>query len=182
DEHPYSPVKGWRSGPDPDDVRAAVRALLAAKDPLLYVGEGVLYAAATSELLQFAELAQVPVLTTLKAKSAFPENHPLSVGVRGSLAEHFLRKASLLFSIGSSLFPNRFSHAIPDADKKAIVQCTVDTLDINRRYKTHNAGTRDAKLTIAALAGELSAKTGGARKRPEVIEEIKKGKEAFLAK
>ena len=42
DEHPYAPVKGWRSGPDPDDVKAAIKALLAAKDPLLYVGEGVL--------------------------------------------------------------------------------------------------------------------------------------------
>jgi len=182
DEHPYAPVKGWRSGPDPDDVRSAVRTLLAAKDPLFYVGEGVLYADATSELLLLAELAQVPVLTTLKAKGAFPENHPLSVGVRGSLAEHFLKKADVLFSIGSSLFPNRFSHAIPDADKKTIVQCTVDTLDINRSYETRNAVIGDAKLTIAALAGELSAKTGGARKRPEVLEEIKKGKEAFLAK
>ena len=182
DEHPYAPVKGWRSGPDPDDVRSAVRTLLAAKDPLFYVGEGVLYADATSELLQLAELAQVPVLTTLKAKGAFPENHPLSVGVRGSLAEHFLKKADVLFSIGSSLFPNRFSHAIPDADKKTIVQCTVDTLDINRSYETRNAVIGDAKLTIAALAGELSAKTGGARKRPEVLDEIKKGKEAFLAK
>ncbi|HEV8437713.1 MAG TPA: thiamine pyrophosphate-dependent enzyme, partial [Methylomirabilota bacterium] len=140
------------------------------------------YADASSELLRFAELAQVPVLTTLKGKSAFPETHPLSVGVRGSLAEHFLRKCDLLFSVGSSLFPNRFSHAIPDADKKTIVQCTVDTLDINRSYETRNAVIGDAKLTVAALAGELSAKTGGARKRPELIEEIKKGKEAFVAK
>jgi thiamine pyrophosphate-dependent acetolactate synthase large subunit-like protein len=69
DEHPYSPVKGWRSGPDPDDVKSAVKALLAAKDPLLYVGEGVYYADATAELLKFAELAQVPVLTTLKARA-----------------------------------------------------------------------------------------------------------------
>ena len=68
DEHPYVPVKGWRSGPDPDDVKAAVKALLAAKAPLLHVGEGVLYADATSELRRFAELAQLPVLTTLKAK------------------------------------------------------------------------------------------------------------------
>ena len=66
DEHSYAPVKGWRSGPDPDDVTAAVKALLAAKDPLLYVGEGVYYADATSELVTFAEAAQVPVLTTLK--------------------------------------------------------------------------------------------------------------------
>src|SRR5437879_1204468 len=51
DEHPYAPVKGWRSAPDPDDVRAAVKALAAARDPLLHVGEGVLYADATGELL-----------------------------------------------------------------------------------------------------------------------------------
>jgi thiamine pyrophosphate-dependent acetolactate synthase large subunit-like protein len=181
-EHPYTPVKGWRSGPDPDDVKAAVRALLAAKDPLLHVGEGVLYADATDELRQFAELAQVPVLTTLKAKGAFPENHPLSVGVRGSLAEHFLRKADVLFSVGSSLFPNRFSHAVPDADKKTIVQCTVDTLDINRSYETRHAVIGDAKLTLQALTGELSDRTGGARKKPELIEEIRAGKQAFLAK
>jgi acetolactate synthase-1/2/3 large subunit len=180
DEHPYAPVKGWRSGPDPDDVRSAVRTLLAAKDPLFYVGEGVLYADATSELLQLAELAQVPVLTTLKAKGAFPENHPLSVGVRGSLAEHFLKKADVLFSIGSSLFPNRFSHAIPDADKKTIVQCTVDTLDINRSYETRHAVIGDAKLTLQALADELQAK--GARKQPAVLEEIKGQRQIFKDK
>ncbi len=182
DEHPYAPVKGWRSGPDPDDVKAAVAALLAATDPLLYVGEGVLYADATRELLQFAELAQVPVLTTLKGKSAFPENHPLSVGIRGSLAEHFLRKADVLFSIGSSLFPNRFSHAVPDADRKTVIQCTVDTLDINRSYETRHAVIGDAKLTLQALNTELSARTGGVRKKPALVEEIRAGKQAFLAK
>jgi acetolactate synthase-1/2/3 large subunit len=179
-EHPYAPVKGWRSGPDPDDVRSAIRALLAARDPLLYVGEGAVYADAAGELLQFAELAQTPVLTTLKAKGIFPENHPLSVGVRGSLAEHFLRKADVLFAIGSSLFPNRFSHAVPDADKKTIIQCTVDTLDINRSYETRHAVIGDARLTLQALIGELSAR--GARKRPELIEEIRAAKAEFLAK
>jgi acetolactate synthase I/II/III large subunit len=180
-EHPYSPVKGWRSGPDPDDVRAAARVLASAKDPLLFVGEGVLYADATAELLQLAELAQVPVLTTLKAKGAFPENHPLSVGVRGSHAEHFLRKADVLFAVGASLFPNRFSHAIPDADKKTIVQCTVDTLDINRSYETRHAVIGDAKLTLAALVNELSAR-GGPRKNPALLEEIKGAKATFQAK
>src|SRR5256712_11609570 len=157
DEHPYSPVKGWRSGPDPDDVKTAVKALLAAKDPLLYVGEGVYYADATSELLKFAELAHVPVLTTLKAKGAFPENHPLSVGVRGSLADHFLNKRDLLFSIGSSPFPNRVGHAVPNPDKKTIIQCTVDTLDINRSYETRYAVIGDAKLPPQALIGQGSA-------------------------
>src|SRR5262245_11702890 len=180
DEHPYAPVKGWRSGPDPDDVKTAVKALLGAKDPLLFVGEGVYYADATSELRQFAELAQVPVLTTLKGKGTFPENHPLAVGVRGSLAEHFLRKCDLIFSIGASLFPGRFSHALPDAGRKAIVQCTVDTLDINRSYETRHAVIGDAKLTLQALIEELS-KRGGGGKKPAVIEEIRGAKQKFLA-
>jgi acetolactate synthase I/II/III large subunit len=180
DEHPYAPVKGWRSAPDPDDVKAAVKTLLAAREPLLHVGEGVLYADATAELLRFAELAQVPVLTTLKAKGAFPENHPLSVGVRGSHAEHFLRKCDVLFSIGSSLFPNRFSHSIPDADRKTIVQCTVDTLDINRSYETRHAVIGDARLTLQALVDELAAR--GPRKRPELLEEIRGARAAFQAK
>jgi acetolactate synthase-1/2/3 large subunit len=182
DEHPYTPVKGWRSGPDPDDVTAAIKTLVAAKAPLLHVGEGVYYADATAELLKFAELAQVPVMTTLKAKGAFPENHPLSVGVRGSMTEHFLRKADVLFSIGSSLFPNRFSHAIPDAERKTIVQCTVDTLDINRSYETRQAVIGDAKLTLSALTEELSRRGGGGRKNQALLDEIRDAKTAFLAK
>jgi acetolactate synthase-1/2/3 large subunit len=180
DERPYTPVKGWRTGPDRDDVKAAVRALTDARAPLLYVGEGVLYADATAELLRFAELAQAPVLTTLKAKGAFPERHPLSVGVRGSLAEHFLNKCDLLLSVGSSLFPNRFSHAIPDAGRKTIIQCTVDTLDVNRSYETRHALIGDAKLTLQALIAELSGR-GGGRPNQALLVEIRAGKEAFQA-
>ena len=180
-QYPYTPVKGWRSAPDPDDVKAAVKALLAAKHPLLHVGEGVYYADATAELLQFAELAQMPVLTTLKAKGTFPENHPLSVGVRGSHAAHFLNKCDLLFSIGSSLFPNRFSHAVPEPEKKTIVQCTVDTLDINRSYETKHAVIGDAKLTLQALIAELS-KVGVSKKNGAVVEEIRGAKKVFQEK
>jgi len=181
DEHPYTPVKGWRSGPDPDDVVGAVKALQAAKKPLIYVGEGVYYADATAELLQFAELAQAPVLTTLKAKGAFPENHPLSVGVRGSHADHFLNSCDLIFGIGTSLFPNRFSHAIPNPGTKAIVQCNVDIIDLNRSYETKHAVVGDAKLTLKALAGELGAR-GAGTKNQAVLDEIKVAKDAFRAK
>jgi thiamine pyrophosphate-dependent acetolactate synthase large subunit-like protein len=183
DEHPYTPVKGWRSGPDPDDVRSAIAALLAAKDPMIYAGEGVLYADATDELRRFAELAQVPVLTTLKAKSALPESHPLSLGARGNLANMFLHKSDLIFSIGSSLFPNRFSHAIPDPASKTILQCTVDLLDINRSYETKYAVIGDAKLTLKALTAELLAqKSGGIKERPGLLDDIKAGREEFWAK
>jgi acetolactate synthase-1/2/3 large subunit len=89
----------------------------------------------------------------------------------------------VLFSIGSSLFPNRFSHVIPDAGVKTIVQCTVDLLDINRSYETKYAVIGDAKLTLRALSDELAAQTGGGvRKKSGLLDEIKAGKEAFMAK
>ena len=182
DRHPYVPVKGWRSAPDPEDVTAAVRALLAAKRPILYVGEGVYYADATAELLRFAELGVLPVLTTLKAKGAFPENHPLSLGVRGSLAAQFLKDCDLLFSIGSSLFPNRFSHAIPEPQNKTIIQCTVDTLDINRSFETRHALIGDAKLTLQALIAEFEKQSGESRKNPGLLEEIGAGRKEFEGK
>ncbi len=179
---PYAPVKGWRSAPDPDDVTAAIGALRAAKRPLLYAGEGVYYAQATDELLQFAELASLPVLTTLKGKGAFPEKHPLSLGVRGSLAAQFLQEADLIFSIGSSLFPNRFSHAIPEPQAKTIVQCTVDTLDINRSYETRHAVIGDAPLTLRALIAEYQKQAGGARTDQALLDSIRAGREVFQAK
>jgi len=182
-QHPYTPVKGWRTAPDPDDVVVAVRALLAAKRPLLYVGEGVYYGHATDDLLRFAELAQVPVMTTLKAKSAFPENHPLSVGVRGELATYFLQRCDLLFAIGSSLSPGRFSHAIPNPNDKTIVQCTLDELDINKSYRVDHAVVGDSGLALRALIQELSAQTGGGRRENhELADEIRAGREQLMVR
>jgi thiamine pyrophosphate-dependent acetolactate synthase large subunit-like protein len=180
-EHPYLPVKGWKWAPDPDDVKAAVKALLAAKKPLLYVGDGVFYADACAELLQFAEMAQVPVLTTLKGKSTFPENNPLSVGVRGEVASKFLSESDLVFGIGSSLSPARFSHTIPVG--KTIVQCCIDASDINKGNTTNIAVIGDAKFTLKALIEELGKQTGGGKKKDAaLLAEIAEAKKAFMEK
>ena len=80
---PYFAPKGYKAGPNPEDVNTAVDLLLNAKNPLIYAGEGVIYAGASAELRELAELANAPVITTLKAKGAFPENHPLFVGRKG---------------------------------------------------------------------------------------------------
>jgi acetolactate synthase-1/2/3 large subunit len=159
---PYRPVKGWKSAPDPADVRTAVGLLLAARNPLIYAGEGVIYAGASEDLKALAELVNVPVITTLKAKGAFPENHPLFVGVRGDQVAHYLNKSDLILAVGSSLSPGRFSHAIPDAAKKTIIHCNVDELHINKMYPTAHAVIGDARLALQALRQEVSDRTSGA--------------------
>jgi thiamine pyrophosphate-dependent acetolactate synthase large subunit-like protein len=97
------------------------------------------------------------------------------------VANHFLRECDLLFAIGSSLSPGRFSHAIPDAGQKTIVQCTLDTLDINKSYAVDHAVIGDASLTLQALIDELSSR-GAAHKKPMLIEEITQAKARFMAK
>ncbi len=182
DEYPYTPVKGWRSAPDPDEVKAVAKAILAAKNPLIYAGEGVLYAQATDALRELAEMAQLPVLTTLKAKSAFPENHPLSVGVRGELAVHFLKKCDLLLVVGASLSPGHFAHVIPDAQHKTLVHCSVDASDINRSYRADYALIGDAQLALQALVQEISARGGVTKPNTELIAEIRAAKAQMMSK
>ncbi|MBM3189582.1 MAG: hypothetical protein FJZ90_12765 [Chloroflexi bacterium] len=181
--HPYAPVKGWRSAPDPGDISEAVGLLLEAERPLLYVGEGIYYADAVSELRRFAELAQAPVLPTLKAKSVFPEHHALAIAIRGEPASHFLQTCDLVLAIGTSLGSGHFRHSIPDAGRKKIIHCTVDPTDINRRYPTAHAVLGDARLVLAALSEELSARTGGLGRRDDrTLAEIAATRGALKAK
>ena len=112
---PYIPVKGWKTVPDPDDVKSAAQVITQAKSPLIYAGEGIVYGQASAELVEFAELTNAPVVSTLKGKGVFPESHPLFVGVRGDHVTKYLTDSDVIFAVGSSLSPGRFSHGIPNA-------------------------------------------------------------------
>src|ERR1041384_4695495 len=180
---PCRPVKGWKSAPDPADVRAAIDLLLQAKNPLIYAGEGVIYAGASDELKALAELVNVPVITTLKAKGAMPEDHPLFVGVRGDQVGHYLNKSDLILAIGSSLSPGRFSHGIPDPATKTIIHCNVDELHINKMYPMAQAVIGDARLTLQALRQEVSSRgTGAGRNAGDVAAEVRAARDQALAR
>ncbi|MFQ5684674.1 MAG: thiamine pyrophosphate-binding protein, partial [Candidatus Binatia bacterium] len=120
------PVKSTRTAGDSQDIAEAARALLQARSPVIHAGQGVLYAEAWDELVELAELLQAPVMSSLEGKSAFPENHPLSLGTGAVTMTrpvyHFLRQADVVFGIGCSftryvMYPN-----IPPG--KVIIQAT----------------------------------------------------------
>ena len=179
---PYHPVKGWKSAPDPQDVSLAVDLLAKAENPLIYAGEGVVYAGASQELLALAELANAPVITTLKGMGAFPGNHPLFVGVRGDHVTSYLNRSDLILAVGSSLSPGRFSHGIPNAAAKTIIHCNVDELHVNKVYPTAQAVIGDAKYTLQALTDELATRPSRGGKSPEdVALEVKAERDAGLA-
>jgi acetolactate synthase-1/2/3 large subunit len=181
----YKPVKATKSAGDPDDIKVVAKALLAAKDPVIRAGIGVLYAEAWDELVELAELTQIPVYTTMNGKSAFPEDHPLALGAGGNsypkMIRHFTNKTDLVFAIGSSCTKDGFTFTIPDG--KRIIQCTIDERDINKDYPLEHAIIGDAELVLRQLIDEIKAQIGaGGKKDDSVVSEIKNVKDEWLAK
>lgn len=177
----YTPVRPVRGAGDPADVRAAVRILLRAKRPILHVGQGVLWAEASEELRAFAELVQVPVMTTLPGKSAFPENHPLALGTGGyagtAMVDQFLKGADVVLGIGCSFTNTLFAVPIPSG--KTIVHVTNNEADLNKDVPADHAVLGDAKLVLRQLLEE--AKQQGRPERGNLTQEIAAAKEAWLA-
>ncbi len=176
----YTPPLAYRSAGAAADVKAAVELLLAAKRPVLQAGQGVLWAEAWDELRELAELLQIPVVTTMAGKSAFPEDHPLSLGAGGHSmtqnAAEFLVKSDLIFGLGASFAKGSFSHPIP-AGKK-IVQVVSDGRDLNKDYVVTRAIIGDAKLVLQQIIAEVKA--AGVKAPDGVADEVRRSKDAFL--
>ena len=182
EEIEYTPVSGNRTAPDPVDIKAIADVLLKANDPVIHAGQGVLYAEATDDLVELAEMLQVPVLTTMVGKSGFPENHPLALGAAVGTAPkpllHFLKKADVVFGIGCSFMRTNWGPQI--ADGKVLLHSTSDRSDINRDRMADHAAIGDAKLVIRALIDEIGSRNGQASRREGVADEIAAVKREWL--
>jgi len=186
DAHPlfYKPVMGTKTMADPEVVAASVKAIGAAKKPLIHAGGGVLYAEAWAELREFAELLQIPVMTTLPGKSCFPENHPLSLGCGGLAGPRavalYLAESDLIFGVGCSLSISFFAAPIPRG--KVAVQLTVDERDLNKDYPAEFLMMGDAKLVLRQMIEEAKRQLGadGRKGDHRVAGEIKTVKEEWL--
>jgi acetolactate synthase-1/2/3 large subunit len=153
----YVPCKKSRYGPDPADVAVVAKELATSKNLVIYAGQGIHYAKAWDELKVLAELLHAPVTTTIQGKSAFPENHPLSLGTAGRSCPQQLTdtmlEADTVFAIGCSLASTFFGISLPDGPK--LIHSTLDPHDINRERQADHALVGDAQLTIRALIKEL---------------------------
>jgi thiamine pyrophosphate-dependent acetolactate synthase large subunit-like protein len=176
----YTPPERPRSAADPAKVVEAVRLLLGAERPIIYAGQGVLWAEATDELVTFAELVGVPVMTSYIGKSAFPENHPLALGAGGAALSagiyHLLPKSDLVFGIGSSLLRSLGAHGIPAG--RTIVQATSDPDDLGIEYPIACGLVGDAKLVLGQLIEEARRQQAGSRPAAAITEEIAEAKAA----
>ncbi len=160
---PALALPGYRlpGAPDPELIRRAAELLRQARRPVLYVGGGVIKAGAHAELLALAELAQAPVTTTLMARGAFPDPHPLALGMPGMhgcyTAVSALQEADLLVALGAR-FDDRVTGRLADfAPRAKVVHADIDPAEIGKNRVPDVPITGDVRATLAGLVDSLAA-------------------------
>jgi acetolactate synthase I/II/III large subunit len=181
----YKPVRRVAFAPAPSDVDAAAAALIKAKRPLIYAGQGVHYAKAWKELKDVVELIEAPITTSLEGKSSFPETHALSTGSGGvayskSVFEE-VNNSDLVFGVGASFTATGFGIRFPTKDKE-FIHNTNEPGDINKNILTNYPLLGDSKLALSmlheALKDRLKGKPRGLTK--SVAARIKKDNDGWM--
>jgi len=160
----YRPV----SKPHAKQVREAARMLTEAKRPVLYIGGGVLKARATTELRVLAELTEAPVVTTLMARGAFPDSHPLHLGMPGMhgtvAAVTALQKADLIVALGTR-FDDRVTGKLSSfAPNAKIVHADIDPAEISKNRTADVPIVGDCREVIADLVVAVQSEHAAGRR------------------
>ncbi len=146
----------------PMQIRAAIELIERAERPVLYVGGGVIKAEASEELLAFAEASNVPVVTTLMARGAFPDDHPLALGMPGMhglyTATTAIQKSDVLVSVGAR-FDDRVT-GNPDyfAPEAKVIHIDVDPAEIGKVRVAEVPIVGDARSVLTDLLSALSSR------------------------
>jgi len=170
----YEPAIAARYGPDIADVRRAAEALVEAKRPVIYAGQGIHWARAWEPLKRLAELLTAPVATSLQGKSAFPEDHPVSLGAAGHsfppMVPHFLAQADWILGVGCSFTETNFGLAMPKGKK--FIHATLDPDHLNKDVRADIGLIGDAAVTLEALCAEVEQRINKPRDSTAFCREI----------
>ncbi|MCW8893204.1 MAG: biosynthetic-type acetolactate synthase large subunit [Deltaproteobacteria bacterium] len=143
-------------------IEKAAKMILEAKKPVLYIGGGINLSAANDELLKLAEMTKIPVTTTLMAMSAFPQRHPLALGMLGMhgtfYANMSVTECDLLIAVGSR-FDDRVTGRIDSfAEKAKVIHVDIDPTSIGKNVLVSLPIVGDLKDVLGKLLGSLEQK------------------------
>jgi acetolactate synthase I/II/III large subunit len=184
---PYTKTRRVRFGPDPYDIDKLLELMRESKRPLVYVGRGALWSGATEDLIRVAEAFALPVMATLPAKGAMPEDHPLCLGLGGypravystGQAKKFAEEADLVIALGCSFRQHATSSWLSKPAHAKLVQVDIDPAELHKNYVADLVMLSDIQLFLQALLQQGTQKLSGWRKGmngvvAEEISELKK--------
>src|SRR6187455_1262096 len=159
-------LPGWKPPVrvHPRQIAAAAEALAAAEKPVLYVGGGTINADACAELRELAEAGGIPVVTTLMAKGAFPDSHPLAYGAPGmhgsKWANWAMNKCDLLVAVGSRFDDRVTGKLAAFAPGATVIHLDIDSAEISKLRQADIPVVGPLKQVLTDLADELRALHG----------------------
>ena len=166
-----------------------VESLLSAKQPLLYVGGGILLAEAAIELRELAEHLQLPVAHTIMGKGALPDDHPLILGMTGFWGTRFIndktRKADWILALGT-----RFSEADCSSWEEAytfrmpptrLIHIDIDAAEIGRNYPVEIGAVADLKEALKVLLRVARRLAPKGVQRPKLVAQMAANRAKFSA-
>ena len=164
----FGRVPAFRPAPEPEAVREAVGLLAKAQRPIIVAGGGVVVSQARAELVQLAEKLQIPVATSLTAKDAILDRHPLTVGVAGiysrACANQAIAEADLVFFVGAHAGGQVTANWKIPAVGTPVIQLDIDPQQLGRNYPNAVSLHADAKVGLRHMIDAAQAKSPAAAK------------------
>jgi acetolactate synthase I/II/III large subunit len=151
---------------DRRQIRAAIALLAEAEKPLIMAGNGVIMASAAPELLELAERTGIPVITTLHGKGAFPDDHPLCLGMPGMHGwvhvNRAIQECDVLLNIGGRLDDRVTGNVSGFAPRARIIHVDIDPSEIGKNVRADIPIVGDARQVLRSMLEEMPAReTGG---------------------
>jgi len=155
----------------PKQIKEAARLILAARQPILYVGGGVLKARAAEALRELAELTDIRVVTTLMARGAFPDDHPLCLGMPGMHGNYTavtaMQRSDLLIALGARFddrVTGRLDGFAPDAK---VIHADIDPAELGKVRRPDVPIVGDCRLVIEELVTAIRDLQAGGTEAPD---------------
>ena len=158
-ENTFTSRPALRPEPSDDAVREAAQVISRSQRPVIVAGGGVTSSSAQQEVVELAEMLNIPVATSLNAKGTITDDHRLSVGVVGSYsrwcANRVVAEADLVIYIGShtgSQVTNEWKVPAPGTQ---VIQIDIEPAELGRSYPNEVSLQGDAKATVQKLIESL---------------------------
>jgi acetolactate synthase I/II/III large subunit len=153
----YKPnVKGH-----PRQIKDAARLITEAHRPVIYAGGGILKAGASHLLRELAELTGIPVVTTLMARGAMPDEHPLCLGMPGMHGNYTavtsLQKADLLVTLGARFDDRVTGNPATFAVDAKVIHVDIDPAELGKVRRPDVPIVGDCKIVINELIKAVKA-------------------------
>ena len=151
-------------------IKKAAGLIAESRRPVIYAGGGILKARAAEALRELVDLTGIPVVTTLMARGAFPDSHPLCLGMPGMHGNYTavtsMQKADLLIALGSR-FDDRVTGKVgafaPDAK---VIHADIDPAELGKVRRPDVPIVGDCRLVIEELVKAVRD-LGGASAQPD---------------